>query len=197
MGLAYHKRVLPAKWRFLGRHIVKGGTLLKRFSKSLIKIALLATFGGVAASANAWIVLFGGTYTNPYTNFENLTIHYETSDLLGPNYIVNLIQYHYTTGVSNSGHLIATSLGGQVLDVNFSGGDVAAGGTHTMYGTWTANIPQTTANTAPTGTYSASFDGLGDFDFAFVGQAAPEPPAYGVVALGLGGLLIRRRKMSK
>jgi len=145
-------------------------------------------------TANAWDLTFGGTYANPNTDNEILTILYQYSDLLGNTFNLNSVTYQYGGGAS-SGFLDASSPADGVLDLDFSGTDIFASGTHTMAGIWTDNTPPTTANTLSTGTYSASFDGVGDFNFTFVGETpAPEPTTLVAMAVGIGGLLSRRRK---
>lgn len=171
-----------------------GRRFLMRFANLIFRFAAATAVVGAAMTANAWDLTFGGTYTNPNTDNEQLTILYQFSDLLGNNFNVNDVSYAYGGGLS-SGFLDASSAAGGILDLNFSGTDVFAGGTHTMAGIWTDNTPPTTANTLNTGTYSASFDGVGDFNFTFVGQRpAPEPTTIVAMAVGIGSLLSRRRK---
>lgn len=158
--------------------------------RSALRLSLAVGIVSASVSAHAWIIALQGTYTNPNTNMENLTVLNEWNTLFGAPAITS-ISYSYT-GVANSGKA-TFALPGKAFDVDFSGNTVFAGGTHSFSGIWNAT-QIAGVDTKATGTYSASFDGISAWSWTFVGQPVPEPSTIAGLTLGLGVILARRRR---
>ncbi len=161
-------------------------------TKVFARTAAVLALGTIALSAHAWIITFGGQYDNPNTNSELLHFDYQFSNLLG-NGFVGSISYGYDA-TTNSG-AFDFSGNGETVDATFSGTTVYTGPlSHSFSGTWTA-LADTSSNVAPGGTYSASFDGIGQYNWSIVGtQAVPEPVSMVTFGVGLLGLVARRKR---
>lgn len=143
----------------------------------------------IASSAHAWIINVGGVYdggANP-TSIHGL---WESSYDLFPGGFGWSVSGGYTYSTNAGSETFSDGL--RTLTFDFSGTNIHAGGTQVWSGVWTAtNVVG--LNTATTGTYTFTFDGVHNFTETVAGQPAPEPATLGLMSIGLVGLVRRRR----
>lgn len=155
-------------------------------NKYALRLTVVGAALGAALSANAYVL----TITGDVTGNGVLTATTTQSNLSGlPNFV-----FTGSAPVTGSASSFTGSFLGSTNSISLQGAGFAlsGGGTTSFAGTWTGTVSPA-LGIKNTGTYSGSYDNLGKFSIAVVGQPVPEPASMAILGLGALGL-IRRRK---
>lgn len=155
---------------------------------TIYRTTLLAAALGIAASAHAYIFDVLGTCDSSGT-ITSTTFTFSSLSEFGTAFSYNVAFFFngdYTANFTNGASSLALSgTGGAVTFSN---------NTYSFSGDF--NVDSATATSVPigsTGTYSATFDlNAGFFSYSIAGAPTPEPAS--IAALGLGVLVIARRR---